>query len=452
MGWPRARSSLRLGSVDFRAKLKTLGRAFKHRNYRLFFIGQAISLIGTWLTRVAMSWLIYRLTNSVWLLGVVGFCSQAPTFFFAPIAGVLIDRLPRKHVLLTTQALAMLQSGLLAYFALRGTIGVTHIIVLATFQGLVDVFDMPARQTFLSEIVDDRADLPNAVALNSSSVNVARLLGPSLAGVLIALVDEGTCFAIDAVSYVAVLASLVAVQVNRTLAPAKHGRVLREMADGFTYVARFPPIRALLLLLMTLSFAGMPYTVLMPAIARKVLHGDASTLGALMAASGAGALVGALLLATRSTVLGLGRLVALSSIGFGVALMLLSRAHVLVLAMPVMALSGLSMMIEMASTNTLLQTISDEERRGRVMSFYAMAVFGTTPFGSLLAGTLADRIGADDTLLIGGALCVLAALAFARALPELKAHVRPIYRRLGILPELAHGVAVASQISTVPPA
>jgi MFS family permease len=432
-------------------RMAGLVRALRHRNYRLFFAGQAISLVGTWLTRVALSWLVYRLTDSLWLLGIVGFASQAPTFFFAPISGVWIDRLPRQRVLLATQALALLQSALLAYFALTHAMTVPTVIALAAFQGCIDVFDLPARQTFLAEIVEDRADLPNAVALNSSIVNGARLIGPSLAGVLIAWLGEGLCFALDAVSYLAVLGSLLAIRLAHASTPPQHGRVLRQLSEGFGYVARSRPIRALLLLLMTSSLFGMPYTVLMPAVVRNVLGREAGTLGALMAASGAGALLGALYLAARRSVVGLGRIIALAPALFGASLMALSHSRWLLLDLPLMSLGGLAMMVHMAATNTILQTIADESRRGRVMSFYTMAVFGTTPFGSLLAGVLAEHIGVQNTLLIGGGVCLVAALWFARALPELREVVRPIYVQLGILPELEHGVAAATQLTSLPP-
>jgi MFS family permease len=304
-------------------------------------------------------------------------------------------------------------------------------------QGLINAFDMPARQAFVVEMVTDRADLPNAIALNSSMVNAARLIGPSVAGLLIALVGEGLCFAIDAVSYVAVIASLVAMQLPARAAPPKAGRVLTQMREGLAYVASSVPIRSVLLLLALVSLMGMPYTVLMPVIATKVLHGGANTLGILMAASGLGALCGALYLASRRSVLGIGRIIAGTAATFGLGLAAFSRSHVLWLSLGLMLITGASMMLQMAASNTFVQTIVDEDKRGRVMSFFAMAFFGTVPFGSLLAGWLAERIGAPNTILFGGACCVAGAALFLRELPALRRATRPIYERLGIIPASA---------------
>jgi MFS family permease len=433
------------------SRLRAMARALRHRNYRLFFAGQSLSLIGTWLTQIATSWLVYRLTGSALLLGVVSFASQAPTFFLAPIAGVWLEHARRRDVLVCTQALAMLQSGLLAFFALSGTIDVPHVLALAAFQGVITAIDMPARQAFVSELVGSRADLANAVALNSSMVHAARLVGPSIGGFLIAWVGEGYCFLIDAVSYVAVLGSLFAMRIPpRARAELRLG-LWKELRSGFVYAAQFAPIRTLLSLLAITSLVGMPYSVLMPVLAREILHGEASTLGALMAASGFGALTGALYLASRHSVLGLGRVIAATSLAFGAALAGLAASRSIGLTLAISALAGGTMMVQMAASNTVLQTIVDEDKRGRVMSFFAMAVFGTMPFGSLLSGALAERIGAPLTLVCGGACCMLAALAFARVLPALREHVRPVYQRLGILPEIASGVAEATRASAPPP-
>jgi MFS family permease len=421
---------------------RSIGRALRHRNYRLFFSGQSISLIGTWLTRVATSWLIYRLTGSALLLGLVGFASQIPTFFVAPLAGVLVDRWDRYRVLVVTQVLAMLQSALLAVLAITGVITIWHVLVLGIVQGLINAFDMPARQSMVVQVVGDRADLPNAIALNSSMVNGARLIGPAIAGVLIAAVGEGWCFFIDAVSYLAVIASLLLMRLAPHPRKARSTHVLHEMKEGFRYASGSAPIRAVLLLLAVVSLVGIPHMVLLPVIAREVLHGGAGTLGALTAASGLGALVGALYLASRRNVLGLGRVIALSASLFGVGLVGFSLTRVLWLAMPLMLVSGAGMMLQMAASNTILQTIVDEDKRGRVMSLFAMSFFGTAPLGSLLAGALATRIGAQHTILAGGLVCVVAAVAFLRALPELQRVVRPIYVRMGILPEVAQEVAV----------
>jgi MFS family permease len=432
------------------AGLGSVGRALRHPNYRLFFIGQSISLIGTWITRVATSWLVYRLTYSALLLGVIGFAGQIPTFFLAPLAGVWVDRWDRHRVLVATQVAAMVQSALLAIFALSGTITVVHVLVLSACQGVINAFDMPARQAFLVELIEDREDLPNAIALNSSMVNGARLLGPSIAGVLIATYGEGWCFAIDAASYLAVIASLLAIQVPARAVRRSARPMLAELREGWRYAMRFAPIRAVLLLLALVSLMGVPYTVLMPVVAGEVLHGGAHTLGFLMAASGLGALTGALYLASRRSVLGLGRLIALAAIVFGAALIAFSRSTVLWLSLVLLLITGMAMMVQMAASNTILQTLVDEDKRGRVMSFYTMAFFGTVPFGSLLAGVLAARIGAPDTIAIGGGACVAGGLLFLRELPEIRRAARPIYVRLGILPEVAQGIRTATQLA-VPP-
>jgi MFS family permease len=429
--------------------LTELGRSLRHRNYRLFFAGQSISLIGTWLTRIATSWLVYRLTGSALLLGAVGFAGQIPTFLLAPFAGVWVDRWNRHRVLVFTQVLAMVQSALLAALALTGRITVVDVLLLSVLQGAINAFDIPARQAFVVQMIEDRADLPNAIALNSSMVNAARLIGPSVGGILIAAVGEGWCFFLDAVSYLAVIASLVAMRVTPREARRVDTHVWADLHEGLRYVAASMPIRSVLLLLAVVSLMGVPYTILMPVFASSVLHGGPHTLGFLMAASGMGALSGALYLASRSSVLGLGRIVALSAGAFGVGLVLFSYSRWLALSLPLMLLTGLGMMVQMASSNTILQTIVDEDKRGRVMSFFAMAFVGTAPFGSLLAGALADRIGAPRTLLFGGASCIAGAIAFTRALPRIRELVKPIYQRLGILP-VARELPRASPLSAPP--
>lgn len=426
-------------------------RALKNRNYKLFFSGQGISMIGTWMTRVATSWLVYQLTGSALLLGVVGFAGQIPSFVLAPFAGVLIDRWNRHRVLVVTQVLAMLQSAALAVLALSGLIKIWHVIVLSVFQGLVNAFDMPARQSFVVEMVEKREDLPNAIALNSSLVNGARLLGPSIGGVIIAAVGEGWCFAIDAFSYLAVIASLLAMRLDpHVVTVTKEANIYRQLREGFSYAAGFMPIRNILLLLACVSLVGMPYTVLMPIFANEILHGGPNTLGLLMAASGVGALSGAIFLAARRSILGLGRFIPGMAALFGAGLIAFSFSRMIWLSMILMVVTGLGFMVQMAVSNTLIQTIVDEDKRGRVMSFYTMAFMGTAPFGSLLAGSLAEHIGAPNTLLIGGAGCILGAAVFARALPRLRQFVRPIYIRKGILPELRSSILNTSELS-VPP-
>jgi len=420
--------------------LRLLSRALRHRNYRLFFAGQSVSLIGTWLTRVATSWLVYRLTGSAMVLGIVGFVGQIPTFIFAPLAGVWVDRVNRHRALLATQVLAMIQSALLAALTLTHSITVGLVLVLQCAQGIINAVDMPARQAFVVEMIEDRRDLPNAIALNSSMVNAARLLGPSIAGVLIAGVGEGACFSIDALSYVAVIISLVIMRVAPRPNVQHPRRVLVELAEGFRYAAGSVPIRSVLLLLALVSLMGMPYAVLMPAVASEVLHGGPGTLGLLMASSGLGALAGALYLASRQSVLGLGRIIALCAAGFGAGLIAFSRSRDLWLSVLLMAPTGMAMMVQMAASNTVLQTIVDEDKRGRVMSFYAMAFFGTAPIGSLFAGVVASRFGAPAAILAGGIACVAGAIAFFKALPAVRAATRPIYVRLGILPDSAGSV------------
>jgi len=423
-------------------------RALRHRNYRLFFGGQSVSLIGTWMTRIATAWLVYRLTHSAFLLGVVGFSGQIPILLLGPFAGVWADRWDRHRTLVVTQVLSMVQSFWLAGLALAHVITVGDIIALSLFQGAINAFDMPARQAFVVTMIEDRADLSNAIALNSSMVNGARLIGPSLAGLIIAAVGEGYCFLIDGLSYLAVIASLLMMRIAVEQARSRRTHVLAELKEGWQYASRSTPIRSILLLLGLVSLVGMPYTVLMPIFAGSVLHGGAHTLGFLMGASGVGALTGAVLLATRRSVRGLGRVVMMTSMGFGAGLFLFASSRWLALSLPLMMLTGFCMMTQMASSNTILQTIVQEDKRGRVMSFYSMAFQGAAPFGSLIAGAAASRIGAPHTLMIGGSICVLGGLWFATQLPRIRAVVRPIYRKLGIIPEVAAGMQAAASLSS----
>lgn len=387
------------------------------------------------MTRIATSWLVYRVTGSATLLGVVSFTGQIPMFFLAPVAGVWVDRWDRQRTLVITQVLSMLQSFALAALALSGVITVFEIIFLALAQGLINAFDMPARQSFVVQMVDKREDLGNAIALNSSMVNAARLIGPAIAGVVIAAAGEGWCFLLDGFSYLAVIVSLLAMRIAaaRVRKPRRH--VLLELREGWRYVVESAPIRSILLLLALVSLFGMPYAVLMPIFASEVLHHGPNTLGLLMAASGAGALAGAAALAMRKSVLGLGRRIAVSAALFGAALIVFALSRTLWLSLLILPFAGLGMMQQMAASNTVLQTIVEEEKRGRVMAYYAMAFQGMLPFGSLLAGSLAARIGAPQTLVICGALSIAASIWFARRLPEMRDVVRPIYEQLRILPE-----------------
>jgi len=419
-------------------------RALRHRNYRLFFTGQSISLIGTWMTNLAATWLLWRLTQSAELLGLLGFVAQVPTFVFAPIAGVWVDRLNRHRLLIATQTLAMIQAFAMAALALSGTIRIWEIFALQLALGLVNAFDMPARQALLVDLIEDRGDLSNAVALNSSMVNAARLIGPSIAGVLIAWVGEGWCFFSDGVSYLAVITSLLFMQVASRPRPAVRQRVLHDLRDGVRYAYHFKPIRSILLLLALVGLAGMPYRVLMPVIAGQTLGGGAHTLGFLMAAMGAGALSGALYLASRRSVLGLGRLIPFSAGTFGLALTGMGLSRTLWLSLALMVIMGLGFMVHLAASNTLIQTLVREEMRGRVMSLYAMAFMGMATFGSALSGGIAGVIGTPFTLMGGGLLCLLGAGVFWFKLPGLRDHVRPIYIEKGILPGVAETVRDAT--------
>ena len=415
-----------------RKKLQ-ITRALQHRNYRLFFSGQTVSLVGTWITRIATSWLVYRLTGSVFLLGIVGFFGQIPTLVLAPFAGVLVDRWDRHRILLITQFLSMLQSVGLAVLTFSGVITVTDILILQVAQGIINAFDTPARQAFVVEMVEDRSHLSNAIALNSSMVTASRVVGPSIGGVLIAAFGEGWCFTVDAISYVAVIASLLAMRLEKRPVRVSETRMLQELGAGFRYVTHFAPVRDSLLLLALVATMGMPYTVLMPAIAATVLHGGPHTLGFLMTAAGAGALAGAVYLASRTSVLGLGRAIVVATVTFGAALVAFSFSRILWLSLLLLPFVGGGMMVEMAATNTIVQTIVEDEMRGRVMAFYAMAFLGTAPLGSLMAGLVASHIGPMRTIMIGGVACIIGGVIFAFRLPVLRAHVRPIYIERGIL-------------------
>jgi MFS family permease len=409
-------------------------RALRHRNFRLFFCGQSLSLIGTWMTRLATSWLVYRLTGSPFLLGVVSFASQIPTFVLGPVAGVWADRWERRRVLLVTQILAALQSLILAGLTLSGYITIAEIVWLSIFQGLINSFDMPARQSFLVQMVEGRTDLSNAIALNSTMVNGARLLGPALAGIIIAAVGEGYCFLIDGVSYLAVIASLLAMNVEAQAVTKSAASMVVQLKEGWTYVTTFAPIRTVLTLFAIVSFMGVPYTVLMPIFATKILHGGPHTLGFLMGAAGVGSVIAALSLAVRKSVRGLYRVIPAVGAVFGVGLIAFSFSRYYWLSLALMGVTGYGMMKFAAASNTVIQTIVEEDKRGRVMSYYMMAYMGASPFGSLLAGSLAPIIGAPGTVLLCGIGCLAGAVWFWFELPKLRPIIRPIYQQLGILP------------------
>jgi MFS family permease len=423
-------------------------RALRHRNFRLFFGGQTISLIGTWMTRIATAWLVYRLTHSALLLGTVSFAGQIPTFLVAPFAGVWIDRWDRRQVLVWTQTLAMVQSFALAGLTFSGHITIHWILFLSVMQGVINAFDMPGRQSFMVQMVEDRADLSNAIAINSSMVNVARLIGPSLAGMLIAVTSEAWCFLIDGISYIAVIASLLMMHVHVPAIVRKATSTFHEMKEGWSYVSGFLPIRTILMLFAVVSLMGMPFVVLMPVFAANVLHGGPHTLGFLMGAMGVGALASALSLAVRRNVRGLIRMIPVAAAVFGLGLIGFGLSSTFWLSMAMVLVAGAGMMQGMAASNTIIQTLVDEDKRGRVMSYYTMAFMGMAPFGSLLAGTMAHAIpstplwifsktmlaGAQWTVIINGLVVVLGAAWFATRLPALRVVVRPIYQEMGIIP------------------
>jgi MFS family permease len=420
-------------------------RALRHRNFRLFFGGQTISLVGTWMTRIATAWLVYRLTKSALLLGTVSFAGQIPTFLLAPLAGVIVDRSDRRHVLIWTQTLAMVQSLLLAWLTLSHRINITEILILSCFQGLINAFDMPGRQSFMVQMVTpqrtgspggpspERNDLSNAIAINSSMVNVARLIGPSLAGMVIAVSSEGWCFLIDGISYIAVIVSLLMMHVPVAAMRRATSSMFQQMREGWDYVSTFTPIRDILILFALISLMGMPYMVLMPLFAASVLHGGAHTLGFLMGAAGAGALISAFSLVLRRSVRGLTKMIPIAAGVFGGGLFVFGLSHWVWLSLILMLFVGFGMLQGMTASNTIIQTLSPEDKRGRVMSYYTAAFMGMAPFGSLLAGSLAHWIGAPRTVMFTGSCCIAGGLWFWSRLPAIRREMRPIYEQLGII-------------------
>ena len=410
-------------------------RSLQYRNYRLFFSGQSISLIGTWMQRIAMPWLVYHLTGSAFLLGLVGFAGQIPTFLLSPVAGVLTDRWNRYKVLLVTQIVSMIQASVLTWLCLSGTIQIWQIVCLSIVMGCINAFDVPARHSFVVDMVEKKQDLGNAIALNSLMFNGARLIGPSVAGIILASTSEGICFLLNAVSYVFVIISLLMMKLKVKAVKEKSKEILAELKEGLNYTFGFAPIKHLILLLSISSLMGMSYSVLMPVFAKEVLHGGSQTFGFLMGAAGFGALMGALYLASRRSVLKLGRIIPASALLFGTGLIVLSFSRVFPLSLILMVFIGLGMMMQTSASNIVIQTITEDDKRGRVMSFYSMAIMGTAPFGSLIAGWLAKLVGTPGTILIGGISTIIGASIFLRKLPELKTIVRPIYVEMGIIPE-----------------
>jgi MFS family permease len=413
--------------------MNRLTRALRHRNFRLFFAGQTLSLVGTWMTQVATGWLVYRLSHSAFWLGVSGFSGQIPVFLFSAFAGVWVDRWNLRRVMIVTQVLAMIQSLILAYLTLTHRITLAELIGLGCVQGFVNVFDMPARQAFVVHMVEDKNDLGNAIAINSFMVNVARLLGPMLAGLLIAATNEGMCFLIDGLSYIAVVASLTLMTLTIARKPGPHPGVFHQLKEGARYALGFSPIRNVLLLLALFSLMGMPHSLLMPVFASEIFHGDAHTLGILLSASGLGAMVGAVFLASKKSVLGLGKIMVITGSLFGVGIVFFSMSRIWWLSLTLLAITGLTLIMIIASANTFLQTIAEDAKRGRLMSLFTIAFIGMVPFGSLLSGWMAKRIGAPHTLFIDGLVCTAGAIVFGTRIPKMKKHVRPIYIEKGIL-------------------
>ncbi len=397
-------------------------RALRHRNFQLFFGGQMISLIGTWVQTVAQAWLVYRLTNSALLLGSVGFASQFPVFLVAPLGGITADRVNRQRLVIATQTASLILAGVLAALTLANRVHVWHIFLLAGLLGVVNAFDIPGRQSFLVDMVG-KEDLMNAIALNSSMFNGARVVGPAIAGILVAKIGEGWCFAANSISYIAVIVGLMLMHVHSPARVSKHSPI-EDIIEGFRWVNQTKIIRALLLLIGLVSLVGMPYTVLMPIFADKILHGGARGLGILMGATGVGALFGALTLAAKTGVKGLGRWVTYSCAGLGVSLFCFSYSTSLWLSVALLLPAGYSMMLQMACSNTLIQTMVPDELRGRVMSVYSMMFMGMAPFGAFFGGALAHRFGAPITVATGGIACVFGAIWFARALPDMRVEAR----------------------------
>ncbi len=414
-----------------RSRVATAVRALRHRNFRLFFGGQLISLIGTWMQTVAQSWLVYRMTGSTLLLGTVGFASQIPVFLVAPIGGIVADRVNRHRVVIATQASSMILAFILAFLTLTNRIQVWEIVVLAAGLGVVNAFDIPARQAFLIDMVG-REDLMNAIALNSSMFNGARILGPAIAGILVAWVGEGWCFFVNAVSYIAVIVGLLLMRIEHPASLSREGSPIENILEGFRFVRDAAPIKIILLLLGLVSFVGMPYSVLMPVFASQILHGGARELGILMGATGVGALLGALSLAARVGVRGLGRVIAICAGGFGVSLILFAFSRILWLSVVLLVPVGFTMMVQMASSNTLIQSMSPDQLRGRVIAVYSMMFMGMAPFGAFFAGAVAHRIGAPWTVAIGGMACIVGAIAFGMHLPNVRDQARELILAQGM--------------------
>lgn len=420
-----------LKKLEDQPRVPGMLRSLRHRNFQLFFSGQLISLIGTWMQIIAQSWLVYRLTGSSLLLGVVGFAGQFPVFLFAPVGGLAADRWNRHRVVIGTQVSSMILAFILAALTLLHVVRVWEIVVLASLLGVVNAFDIPARQSFLIEMVG-REDLMNAIALNSSMFNGARVIGPAIAGLLVAWIGEGWCFFANAVSYIAVIAGLLLMKIEYVRQVAKQSSPYEHIAEGFRYISSTKPILALMLLIGLVSLVAVPYSVLMPIFADRILHGGARGLGILMGSTGIGALLGALTLATRRGVRGLGRWVGFSAMSFGASLILFSFSKWFLVSAILLVPVGYSVMLQMSSSNTLIQAMVPDDLRGRAMAGYTMMFMGMAPMGSLLAGALADRIGAPWTIALGGIGAVIGSIIFLRKLPELRFEARQLIVAQGI--------------------
>jgi len=421
-------------------------RAFRHRNFRLYFGGQSISLVGTWVQQIALGWTIYQLTHSSLLLGLVSFAGQLPLFIVTPFAGVLVDRWNRHRTLIVTQSLSMLQAFALALVVSTHFLHVWNLIALNVLAGIILAIDLPTRQSFIVDMVGSGRDLPNAVALNSFVITGGRMLGPAIAGLLLTIVSPAVCFFINAISYMPVVVALLAMRVKKRAPNTAHSSALNELAEGVRYAMGFPPIRSVLFLVGLISLLGMPYAVLMPIFAAEVLHGGAHTLGLLMSAPGIGALFGTVYLASRKSIRGAGIRVAAGALIFGGGLIVAGLSRGLIVALFALFFVGLGMIVQLAISNTLLQTIVDDDKRGRVMSLYTMAFMGMAPFGSILGGALANHIGVQMTFLIGGIACAGGALLFATKIKSMRPMVLPIFVRKGIIPEIATGLGNASSL------
>lgn len=429
-----------------RSRLRDMVRSLKHRNFQLFFGGQLISLVGTWMDTAAEALLVYRLTGSSLLLGTVAFAGQIPIAICATAGGYVADRFDRRKIVIATQTLSMILAGVLAFLTLTHRVTVAEVIALAAMMGVVNGFDIPTRQAFLVQMVG-RDDLMNAIALNSSMFQGARVVGPVIAGIIVYKIGEGWCFFANSASYIAVIAGLLMMRVARRIPERRTDSPLRHVTEGFRFARDTVPIRALLLLIALVSLVAMPYSVLMPVFAVKILHGTARTYGMLMGATGTGALIGGLMLASRRGVSGLGRWVAIACGGFGTCLVLFSQSRWYLASLCVLVPMGFSMMTQMASSNTLIQVMVPDRLRGRIMGVYSIVFMGMAPLGSLLCGALAERIGAQETLTIGGAIAICGAILFAIHLPKIRVEARQLIVAQGMAggePALEPGVTAVT--------